>query len=144
MSLCATLDPRENVGIQQQVHLFLGQSTEYIRLKLQKFKGPDVRNLEKLVDETWGVYSNREEAYKQNMKKFMAVVRAEKGGGRQSCETREVHPDWAKITVHYVESLDTGKMNVSNGGGTREEGCLLVSKRIEGDQEILPQRIPWL
>lgn len=78
-----TVNPREEVGIQQLIHLFLGQSTTDIRCKLQKFKGPDMRNLEKLVDEAWRVYRNREEAYKQNVCKLMSVAIAEKGGGIQ-------------------------------------------------------------
>ncbi|RMC20325.1 hypothetical protein DUI87_01174 [Hirundo rustica rustica] len=69
-----SLDPGSEVGIQQLVNLFLGQSTGDIRRKLQKLRGTDGRNLETLLDEAWRVFSNREEGYKQGMRKLVAVV----------------------------------------------------------------------
>ncbi|RMB97027.1 hypothetical protein DUI87_26474 [Hirundo rustica rustica] len=36
--------------------------------------GPNSRDLEALVDEAWRVFSNREEGYKQGMKRLVAVV----------------------------------------------------------------------
>lgn len=69
-----TLDPETEVGTQQLVSLFLGQSTGDIRRKLQKLQGTDGRNLETLLDEAWRVFSNREEEYKQGMRKLVAVV----------------------------------------------------------------------
>ncbi|RMB99813.1 hypothetical protein DUI87_23590 [Hirundo rustica rustica] len=50
-----------------------GQSTGDIRRKLQKLRGTDGRNLETLLDEAWRVFSNREEGYKQGMRKLVAV-----------------------------------------------------------------------
>ncbi|RMC04260.1 hypothetical protein DUI87_19079 [Hirundo rustica rustica] len=75
-----TLDPGSDEGKQQLINLFLGQSTGGIRRKLQKIRGPNSRNLETLLDEAWRVFSNREEGYKQGMKKLAAVVKeGEKG-----------------------------------------------------------------
>ncbi|KFO69211.1 hypothetical protein N303_00030, partial [Cuculus canorus] len=55
-----TLDPVSDTGKQQLVSLFLGQSSEDIRRKLQKLKEPDIRDLEKLLEEAWRIYRNRE------------------------------------------------------------------------------------
>ncbi|RMC09725.1 hypothetical protein DUI87_13512 [Hirundo rustica rustica] len=75
-----TLDPGSDEGTQQLINLFLGQSTGDIRRKLQKILGPNSRNLESLLDEAWRVFSNREEGYKQGMKKLATVVKeGEKG-----------------------------------------------------------------
>ncbi|RMB90878.1 hypothetical protein DUI87_32711 [Hirundo rustica rustica] len=75
-----TLDPGSDEGTQQLINLFLGQSTGDIRRKLQKIRGPNSRNLETFLDEAWRVFSNREEGYKQGMKKLAAVVKeGEKG-----------------------------------------------------------------
>ncbi|RMB88920.1 hypothetical protein DUI87_34686 [Hirundo rustica rustica] len=75
-----TLDPGSDEGTQQLINLFLGQSTGDIRWKLQKIRGPNSWNLETLLDEAWRVFSNREEGYKQGMKKVVAVVKeGEKG-----------------------------------------------------------------
>lgn len=59
------LSPGSEVGIQQPVSLFLGQSMGEIRHKLQKIRGAEGRNLEILLDEAWRVFSNQEERYKQ-------------------------------------------------------------------------------
>ncbi|RMC04368.1 hypothetical protein DUI87_19187 [Hirundo rustica rustica] len=75
MSRHTTLDPGSDEGTQQLINLFLGQSTGDIRQKLQKIRGPNSRNLETLLDEAWRVFSNREEGYKQGMKKLAAVVK---------------------------------------------------------------------
>ena len=70
-----SLDPETEVGVQQLVSLFLGQSTGDVRRKLQKLQGPEGRNLETLLDAAWRVFSNREEDYKQGMRKLVAVVK---------------------------------------------------------------------
>ncbi|RMB89229.1 hypothetical protein DUI87_34377 [Hirundo rustica rustica] len=75
-----TLDPGSDEGTQQLINLFLGQSTGDIRRKLQRIRGPNSQNLETLLDEAWRVFSNREEGYKQGMKKLAAAVKeGEKG-----------------------------------------------------------------
>lgn len=71
------LDPGSEVGTQQLVSLFLGQSTGDIRRKLQKLRPTEGRNLEVLLDEAWRVFSNREEDYKRGQRRVVAVVREE-------------------------------------------------------------------
>ncbi|KAM3654276.1 uncharacterized protein VK521_016720 [Ammospiza maritima maritima] len=73
-----SLDPESEIGINQLVNSFLGQSAGDIRRKLQKIRGPDGRNLEALLEEAWRVFSNREEGYKQGMKRLVAVVQEER------------------------------------------------------------------
>lgn len=77
----ATLDPGSEERIQQLINLFLGQSTGDIRRKLQKVQSPANQNLEALLDVAWKVYSNREEGYRQGMRKLIRVVKKE-GRGR--------------------------------------------------------------
>ncbi|RMC20438.1 hypothetical protein DUI87_01288 [Hirundo rustica rustica] len=88
-----TLDPGSDEGTQQLINLFLGQSTGDIRRKLQKIRGPNSRNLETLLDEAWRVFSNREEGYKQGMKKLAAAVKR-----RRKRET------WARDLLEQLEA----------------------------------------
>ncbi|KAF1616215.1 UNVERIFIED_CONTAM: hypothetical protein FQV16_0011305, partial [Eudyptes robustus] len=53
MQKYTTIDPASEEGKLQLVSLFLGQSSEDIRRKLQKIKEPDIRDLEKLIEEAW-------------------------------------------------------------------------------------------
>lgn len=68
------LDPGSEVGIQQLVSLFLGQSTGDIRRKLQKLRPTEGRNMEVLLDEAWRVFSNREERYRQGQRRLVTVI----------------------------------------------------------------------
>lgn len=67
-----TLDPMSDTGKQQLVSLFLGQSSEDIRRKLQKLKEPEIRDLEKLLEEAWRVYRNRDEQSRHKMGQVIA------------------------------------------------------------------------
>ncbi|XP_040396932.1 uncharacterized protein LOC121061723 [Cygnus olor] len=53
MQKFTTIDPSSEGGKLQLVSLFLEQSAEDIRRKLQKMKEPDVRDLERLVEEAY-------------------------------------------------------------------------------------------
>ncbi|RMB92971.1 hypothetical protein DUI87_30619 [Hirundo rustica rustica] len=88
-----TLDPGSDEGTQQLINLFLGQSTGDIRRKLQKIRGPNSRNLETLLDEAWRVFSNREEGYKQGMKKLAAVVKEGEKGKHGQGPPKQGPPD---------------------------------------------------
>lgn len=82
-----TLDPVSDTGKQQLVSLFLGQSSEDIRRKLQKLKEPDIRDLEKLLEEAWRVYRNREKQGRQKMGQMIteatiAALEKPKGKGQ--------------------------------------------------------------
>lgn len=83
-------------------------------MKLQKFHGPEGRNLEALLDEAWRVFSNLEEGYKQRMRKLMAVVKEEGKEGEDKDHLGKDHPCWAKISVQIAENLDTGKTRALN------------------------------
>ncbi|XP_050842390.1 uncharacterized protein LOC127060976 [Serinus canaria] len=88
-----SLDPGSEIGMNQLVNSFLGQSVGDIRRKLQKIQGPEGRNLEVLLEEAWRVFSNREEGYRQGMKKLVAVVQEEKQRKRNQGPPRQ-GPPW--------------------------------------------------
>ena len=67
-----TIDPASDAARQQLVSLFIGQAPNDISKKLQKLREPDVRNLEKLVEEAWRVYHNRDENIKKKMGRVLA------------------------------------------------------------------------
>uniref|UniRef100_A0A669QRN4 Core shell protein Gag P30 domain-containing protein n=1 Tax=Phasianus colchicus TaxID=9054 RepID=A0A669QRN4_PHACC len=74
-----SLDPGSEIGIQQLVSLFIGQSVGDIRRKLQKMKGLDARNLENLLEEAWRVFSNREEEGRRQDKRILVAALEEIG-----------------------------------------------------------------
>ncbi|XP_055649366.1 uncharacterized protein LOC129783412 [Falco peregrinus] len=102
------LDPGSEVGIQQLISLFLGQSTGDIRRKLQKLRSTEGRNLEILLDEAWRVFSNREEEYRQGQRKLIAAIK-KKGNGEV---VGEIRLDWKGISVLCAGALVIGKGNV--------------------------------
>ncbi|RMC21368.1 hypothetical protein DUI87_02230 [Hirundo rustica rustica] len=55
-----SLEVEGEAGRLQLALIFMGQSQEDIRKKLQKLEGEDTRNLEKLLEVAWKVYNNRE------------------------------------------------------------------------------------
>ncbi|XP_009981526.1 PREDICTED: uncharacterized protein LOC104376617 [Tauraco erythrolophus] len=69
-----TLDPSSDVGQQQLVSLFLDQSSEAIRRNLQRLKEPEVRDLEKLIEEAWRVYRNRESNARRKLGRTIATA----------------------------------------------------------------------
>ena len=71
------LDPGSDIGIQQPVDLFLGQSMGDIRCKRQKIWGAEGRNLETLLDEMRRVFSNQSEG-----KRGLVSVVSERERGR--------------------------------------------------------------
>uniref|UniRef100_A0A8D0FYE9 Core shell protein Gag P30 domain-containing protein n=1 Tax=Strix occidentalis caurina TaxID=311401 RepID=A0A8D0FYE9_STROC len=87
------MDPASEEGRRELANLFLGQSTTDIRKKLQKLKSPDNRDLEKLTEEAWRVFKNREDVDRSKASKLMATgtVAAVKQEGivrKGSCGTR--------------------------------------------------------
>ncbi|MCQ4187558.1 hypothetical protein FK515_28670, partial [Klebsiella pneumoniae] len=70
-----SLDPNSEVGAQQLISYFLGQSQGDIRRKLQKLRPPENRALERLLEEARRIFSNREESYRRDQKKILAVGR---------------------------------------------------------------------
>ena len=110
-----SLDPESEVEIQQTVDFFLGQSTGDIRQKLQKIQGPDRMNLETLLDETWRVFSNQEEGYKQGMRKFVAVI-SERGRFRQE-PPRQGPSQLGRDQCAMCEKYGHWKINAQNEVG---------------------------
>lgn len=69
-----TLDPSSDVGQQQLVLLVLRQSSEDVRRKLQKLKEPEVRDLEKLIEEAWRMYRNRDNNEQRKLGRTIATA----------------------------------------------------------------------
>ncbi|RLV89263.1 hypothetical protein DV515_00014981 [Chloebia gouldiae] len=66
--------------------IFLGQSQDDIRRKLQKLEGEELRNLDKLLEVAWKLYSNREkEISKRQQQNLLAVIQ---GKGNQGMRGR--------------------------------------------------------
>ncbi|RLV76534.1 hypothetical protein DV515_00016879 [Chloebia gouldiae] len=74
---------------QAKVHLaliFLGQSQDDIRRKLQKLEGEELRNLDKLLEVSWKVYNNRKkEISKRQQQNILALIQ---GKGNQGMRGR--------------------------------------------------------
>ncbi|XP_027763227.1 uncharacterized protein LOC114070180 [Empidonax traillii] len=71
------LDVEAESGKLQLALIFMGQSQEDIRKKLQKLEGEETRNLEKLLEVAWKVYNNREK--EQTKKQQATTIVFEKG-----------------------------------------------------------------
>ncbi|RMC21756.1 hypothetical protein DUI87_02625 [Hirundo rustica rustica] len=69
------LEVEGEAGRLQLALIFMGQSQEDIRKKLQKLEGEDTRNLEKLLEVAWKVYNNREkESVRKQQANMLAVL----------------------------------------------------------------------
>ena len=85
------LDPTSQEGKGQLIFLFLGQSVDDIRRKLQKVQGTDARDLEKLLETAWQVYRNRDSQKERMMGRTIAnaTVAALRTTGGQINNTNE-------------------------------------------------------
>ena len=96
------LDPGSEVGIQQLVNLFLGQSAGDIRRKLQKLRPKESRDLETLLEEAWRVFSNREEENRQGQRRLVATLTQDHGRrgalrlGRDQCALCKGFGHWKR------------------------------------------------
>lgn len=68
------LDPSSDVGQQQLVLLVLSQSSEDVRRKLQNLKEPEVWDLEKLIEEAWRMYRNRDNNEQRKLGRTIATA----------------------------------------------------------------------
>ncbi|TRZ06752.1 hypothetical protein HGM15179_020358 [Zosterops borbonicus] len=67
----------------QFAFIFLGQSQEDIRKKLQKLEGEKSKSLDKLLEVAWKVYNNRDkEVAKKQGQSLLAVIQGQGRGGR--------------------------------------------------------------
>ncbi|XP_076217227.1 uncharacterized protein LOC143171928 [Aptenodytes patagonicus] len=81
-----TLDPESEEGKSQLATLFIGQSADDIRRKLQKLQGADARDLGKLLDRAWLIYRNRDQQKEKGNARLIAAlegVRGSQGGQRR-------------------------------------------------------------
>ncbi|RMC03632.1 hypothetical protein DUI87_19808 [Hirundo rustica rustica] len=75
-----SLEVEGETGRLQLALIFMGQSQEDIRKKLQKLEGEDTRNLEKLLEVAWKVYNNRErESVRKQQASMLAVLQQAAG-----------------------------------------------------------------
>ncbi|RMC22028.1 hypothetical protein DUI87_02899 [Hirundo rustica rustica] len=78
-----SLEVEGEAGRLQLALIFMGQSQEDIRKKLQKLEGEDTRNLEKLLEVAWKVYNNGEkELVRKQQASMLAVLQQAVGRGR--------------------------------------------------------------
>lgn len=81
-----TIDPDSEEGRNQLAPLFIGQSSDDIRRKLQKLQGQDNRDLGKLLELAWTVYKNRDRQKETVNSKLIAILNggnpSEGGRGR--------------------------------------------------------------
>ncbi|MCQ4187512.1 hypothetical protein FK515_28400, partial [Klebsiella pneumoniae] len=98
------LDPGSEIGVQQLVSLFIGQSASDIRRKLQKLRPTESRNLETLLDEAWRVFSNREEEdWRKDKQMLVAALQESKRsrGVRPRRPLERDHCAWCKQRGHW-------------------------------------------
>ncbi|RMC20512.1 hypothetical protein DUI87_01363 [Hirundo rustica rustica] len=82
-----SLEVEGEAGRLQLALIFMGQSQEDIRKKLQKLEGEDTRNLEKLLEVAWKVYNNREkESVRKQQASMLAVLQQAVGRGQNYFE----------------------------------------------------------
>uniref|UniRef100_A0A8B9EJJ4 Core shell protein Gag P30 domain-containing protein n=1 Tax=Anser cygnoides TaxID=8845 RepID=A0A8B9EJJ4_ANSCY len=80
------LDIETEQAKAQLALIFLGQSQEDIRKKLQKLEGGDLRNMDRLLEIAWKVYNNREkESTRRQQQNLLAVIQ---GRGNQGFRGR--------------------------------------------------------
>ncbi|GAB0208649.1 hypothetical protein GRJ2_003330600 [Grus japonensis] len=63
------LDPENERDQVSLVHIFMGQSSTDIKRKLQKLEGADARSLDKMLENAWKVFNNREKEEEEHKKK---------------------------------------------------------------------------
>lgn len=80
------LEIDEEPGQLQLALLFMGQSQDDIRKKLQKLEGDDTRKLDKMLELAWKVYNDREkETTKRQQAGILAIIQQTvgRGGGQR-------------------------------------------------------------
>ncbi|XP_033918419.1 uncharacterized protein [Melopsittacus undulatus] len=130
------LDPGSEVGIQQLVSLFLGQSTGDIRRKLQKLRPSEGRNLEVLLEEAWRVFRNREETYKQGMQRLVAVV--EEGRRREQGQKPRLG---GEIREDVLDQVFPGVWATDRPGKAKNAAPIQVKLK-EGKQSVRIRQYP--
>ncbi|RMC22236.1 hypothetical protein DUI87_00547 [Hirundo rustica rustica] len=114
-----SLEVEGEAGRLQLALIFMGQSQEDIRKKLQKLEGEDTRNLEKLLEVAWKVYNNREkESVRKQQASMLAVL--QQAVGRAATE-RDI---CSQLTISLLNMLGQGGYRVS-----RDKAQLVCASR---------------
>ncbi|XP_065525208.1 uncharacterized protein LOC136009050 [Lathamus discolor] len=75
------LDVETEQAKAQLALIFLGQSQDDIRKKLQKLEGADLRDLDRLLEVAWKVYNNREkESSRRQQQNLLAIMQGREPG----------------------------------------------------------------
>lgn len=75
------MDPESEEGKAQLAPLFIGQSSDDIRRKLQKLQGADSRDGGKLLEVAWVAYRNRDELQSKMNARLEAALEVGAGIG---------------------------------------------------------------
>uniref|UniRef100_A0A669Q395 Core shell protein Gag P30 domain-containing protein n=1 Tax=Phasianus colchicus TaxID=9054 RepID=A0A669Q395_PHACC len=67
------LDPSSDSGQRMLASLFLSQSSEDIRKELQRLKASELMGLDKLIEEAWRVYRNRDRKERKKLRRRIAL-----------------------------------------------------------------------
>ncbi|KAG6924882.1 hypothetical protein G0U57_016388, partial [Chelydra serpentina] len=112
------LDPEDINGKRVLIPLFIGQSYEDIRKKLQKLEGALGKNIEELLEIAMKVYDRRDDEERKKGARVLAMAlregyeeRGDKVKGGQGHRGREGALAWVEISALSVRRRDTGRMN---------------------------------
>ncbi|KAK4812345.1 hypothetical protein QYF61_017122 [Mycteria americana] len=111
------LDPTSQEGKSQLIVLFLGQSVDDIRRKLQKVQGADARDLERLLETAWQVYRNRDSRKEKQMGKTIANATV--------------------AALRTVEGQIPPRSNTNEGRGVMRSGASAPLRGKRGNQPLL-------
>ncbi|KAK4828197.1 hypothetical protein QYF61_024631 [Mycteria americana] len=111
------LDPTSQEGKSQLIFLFLGQSVDDIRRKLQKVQGADARDLERLLETAWQVYRNRDSRKEKQVGKTIANATV--------------------AALRTVEGQIPPRSNSNEGRGVMRSGASAPLRGKRGNQPLL-------
>ncbi|KAK4810735.1 hypothetical protein QYF61_007714 [Mycteria americana] len=117
------LDPTSQEGKSQLIFLFLGQSVDDIRRKLQKVQGADARDLERLLETAWQVYRNRDSRKEKQMGKTIANATV--------------------AALRTVEGQIPPRSNSNEGRGVMRSGASAPLRGNRGNQPLLKDQCAY-
>ncbi|XP_053927520.1 uncharacterized protein LOC128852690 [Cuculus canorus] len=117
--------------------IFLGQSQEDIRKKLQKLDGGELRNLDRLLEVAWKVYNNREKENTQRQhRNLLAIMQGKDPQGREG-EEPLVKVKLGEREVQFL--IDTGATySVLNDLHGKLGGKTVTVVGATGKEEVRP------
>uniref|UniRef100_A0A8C3VEB6 Core shell protein Gag P30 domain-containing protein n=1 Tax=Catharus ustulatus TaxID=91951 RepID=A0A8C3VEB6_CATUS len=128
------LEVERESGKLQLALIFMGQSQEDIRKKLQKLEGEDTRNLDKLLEVAWKVYNNREKETARKQQATMLTVLQQAAGNNMRRGSRGHGLRGGKGIVRGGRPMGTGRLmgQLNMGRGRMQLGidqCALCKNR---------------